>query len=101
MPLAFLTFIIKLYVVEVNSKESRTFLTIVILLSFQEKISQPFAVGIYKSTVFWDDWTVEQVMEADKVFGWGVSPIANFTRNGLVDLKVYGHGSQHGSNICA
>lgn len=71
------------------------------IISNSDKLLQPFAVGIYKSTVYWDDWTVEQVMQADKVFGWGISPIANFTRSGLVDLKVYGHWSQNGNNSCS
>ena len=65
------------------------------------KVSQPFAVGIYKSTMFWDDWAVKQVLEADKIKGWGISSVANFTRNGLVDLKVYSHTSQQDTNVCA
>ncbi|XP_071524036.1 sortilin-related receptor-like isoform X2 [Panulirus ornatus] len=70
------------------------------IISNSDKVMQPFAVGIYKSTLFWDDWSVFQVMQADKEFGWGIAPIANYTRKGLVDLKVFGHWSQQGSNSC-
>lgn len=65
-----------------------------------DKVMQPFALGVYKSLIFWDDWTVHQVLQADKELGIGVSPISNFTRKGLVDLKVFSHWSQQGSNAC-
>lgn len=61
---------------------------------------QPFAVGVYKSVLFWDDWQLKQVLQADKNFGWGISPIGNTSRSGLVDLKVFGHWSQQGTNAC-
>ncbi|XP_045625309.2 sortilin-related receptor isoform X2 [Procambarus clarkii] len=70
------------------------------IISHSEKVMQPFALGIYKSTVFWDDWTVYQVLQADKEHGWGIAPIANITRKGLVDLKVFGFLSQQGTNSC-
>ncbi|XP_042228900.1 sortilin-related receptor-like isoform X2 [Homarus americanus] len=70
------------------------------IISNSDKVMQPFALGIYKSTLFWDDWNVDQVLQADKESGWGIAPIANFTRTGLVDLKVFGHWSQLGNNSC-
>ncbi|KAK8747660.1 hypothetical protein OTU49_016520, partial [Cherax quadricarinatus] len=70
------------------------------IITNSDKVMQPFALGIYKSTVYWDDWTVYQVLQADKEFGWGIAPIANLTKKGLVDLKVFGHLSQVGNNSC-
>ena len=61
---------------------------------------QPFALGIYKNLLFWDDWTVHQVLQADKESGGVIMPIFNFTKTDLADLKVFGHWSQQGSNAC-
>ena len=68
--------------------------------NFQEKIQLPFAIGVYKSVMFWDDWKRHQVFQADKDHGWGIMPLSNSFRSGLVDLKVYGHWTQKGSNAC-
>ncbi|XP_069974716.1 sortilin-related receptor isoform X2 [Penaeus vannamei] len=70
------------------------------IISDSDKVIQPFAVGVYKSLLFWDDWQVHQVLQADKNFGWGISTVGNMSRSGLVDLKVFGHWSQQGSNAC-
>ncbi|KAF2366491.1 Sortilin N-terminal [Trinorchestia longiramus] len=61
---------------------------------------RPFAVGVHKSLVYWDDTVRQQVLRADKQHGWGVTPISNSSIEGLVDLKIYGHWSQNGSNPC-
>ncbi|XP_042893587.1 sortilin-related receptor-like isoform X2 [Penaeus japonicus] len=70
------------------------------IISDSDKVIQPFAVGVYKSLLFWDDWQVHQVLQADKNFGWGISTVGNMSRSGLVDLKVFGHWSQQGTNAC-
>ncbi|KAA0201571.1 hypothetical protein HAZT_HAZT001489, partial [Hyalella azteca] len=61
---------------------------------------RPFAVGIHKSLVYWDDTVRRQVLSADKQHGWGITPIANESIEGLVDLKIYAHWSQKGDNPC-
>ncbi|KAK7076324.1 Sortilin-related receptor [Halocaridina rubra] len=70
------------------------------IIDNSEKVMQPFALGVFKSLLFWDDWSVHQVLQADKETGLGISPISNYTRKGLVDLKVFGHFSQQGTNSC-
>uniref|UniRef100_A0A6A7G8W9 Sortilin-related receptor n=5 Tax=Hirondellea gigas TaxID=1518452 RepID=A0A6A7G8W9_9CRUS len=61
---------------------------------------RPFSVGVYKGLVYWDDPVRRKVLRADKLHGEIVSPIHNDTIGGLVDLKIYGHWSQKGSNAC-
>lgn len=63
-------------------------------------MKQPFAVGVYKSMVYWDDWTTQQILQAEKAHASSIKPINEKPMDGLVDLKVFGHWSQTGSNSC-
>ncbi|MCL4122654.1 UNVERIFIED_CONTAM: hypothetical protein GTU68_028010, partial [Idotea baltica] len=70
------------------------------VISDSENVRQPFAVGIYKSLLYWDDWNSFKIFRADKENGWNVTPLSDEPIIGLVDLKVFGHWSQTGSNAC-
>ncbi|XP_073946301.1 sortilin-related receptor-like isoform X2 [Choristoneura fumiferana] len=65
-----------------------------------EKVSHPFAVAVLKDKMYWDDWKAKSIFIADKDSGDNVITINN-SFSGLMDLKVFAHFIQHGSNACS
>ncbi|XP_063385358.1 sortilin-related receptor-like [Cydia fagiglandana] len=65
-----------------------------------EKVSHPFAVAVLKGKMYWDDWKAKSIFIADKDSGDNVITINN-SFSGLMDLKVFAHFVQHGSNACS
>lgn len=70
------------------------------VVSDVDVVSHPFAIAVFKTTMYWDDWKRNSIFSADKENFKGVEVIVKqFT--GLMDLKVYANGVQIGSNSCA
>ncbi|XP_072931091.1 uncharacterized protein RpS19a isoform X1 [Epargyreus clarus] len=65
-----------------------------------EKVTHPFAVAVLKDKMYWDDWKAKSIFFADKDTGANVITI-NDSFSGLMDLKVFAHFIQHGSNACS
>lgn len=71
-------------------------------------VSHPFAVAVFKDTLYWDDWKRNALFGADKDHvgnteagvGGAVRVLLN-DLGGAMDLKVYGHSLQTGTNQCA
>ncbi|KAG1664064.1 Sortilin-related receptor [Nymphon striatum] len=63
-------------------------------------VSHPFAVSVYKEWIYWDDWNIEGIMMANKHDGSGRGQLASDLWS-LMDLKVFSHSSQQGTNACA
>nr|XP_049700522.1 sortilin-related receptor isoform X1 [Helicoverpa armigera] len=64
------------------------------------RVTHPFAVAVLKDKMYWDDWKVKSIFVADKDSGSNVMTI-NDSFVGLMDLKVFAHFVQHGSNACS
>ncbi|KAK2708068.1 hypothetical protein QYM36_015679, partial [Artemia franciscana] len=62
--------------------------------------NHPFGVAVYKTVVYWNDWHSNAIYVADKYHGSGIRPVAT-KLNGLLDLKVYSHNLQQGTNACS
>ncbi|GBP23516.1 Sortilin-related receptor [Eumeta japonica] len=69
------------------------------ILWSDEKVSHPFAVAVLRDKMYWDDWKAKSIFIADKNSGSNVITI-NDSFSGLMDLKVFAHFIQHGSNAC-
>uniref|UniRef100_A0A646QCG5 Sortilin-related receptor n=1 Tax=Hemiscolopendra marginata TaxID=943146 RepID=A0A646QCG5_9MYRI len=69
------------------------------LLMSSSVIMHPFAIGIHKEWMYWDDWTQQSIMVADKLSGTGYKTIASGLR-GVMDLKIYNRHMQLGENLC-
>jgi sortilin-related receptor len=67
---------------------------------FQRYIEHPFAIAVFKDSMYWTDWKKSSVFLADKDHGAGVTTIASDLPN-LMDLKVFAHSVQEGTNACA
>ncbi|XP_058808716.1 sortilin-related receptor-like [Phymastichus coffea] len=63
-------------------------------------VSHPFAVAVFKDHMYWDDWKQSMIFYADKDHGAGVTS-TNGQLAGLMDLKVFAHSIQTGTNKCA
>lgn len=50
-------------------------------------MAHPFAVAVFKNTLYWDDWKQTAVFLADKDYGVGIVKIQSGLQ-GLMDLKV-------------
>jgi len=50
-------------------------------------VAHPFAVAVFKNTLYWDDWKQTSVFLADKDHGVGIVRIQSGLQ-GLMDLKV-------------
>jgi len=50
-------------------------------------VAHPFAVAVFKNTLYWDDWKQTSVFLADKDHGAGIVRIQSGLQ-GLMDLKV-------------
>uniref|UniRef100_T1H8D0 Sortilin-related receptor n=1 Tax=Rhodnius prolixus TaxID=13249 RepID=T1H8D0_RHOPR len=69
------------------------------VISNEARVAHPFSVAVYKDNLYWDDWNQNSIFVADKDLGIGIQPIA-LLFPGLMDLKVYAHGIQEGTNAC-
>ncbi|XP_053670657.1 sortilin-related receptor-like [Anopheles nili] len=63
-------------------------------------VQHPFAVAVLKDVMYWDDWKQNSVFSADKDHGIMVKLVADNMAN-LMDMKVYGHTIQMGTNGCS
>ncbi|CAG9863395.1 unnamed protein product [Phyllotreta striolata] len=70
------------------------------VISDNEVVTHPFAISVFKNNMFWDDWKRNSIYSADKDNFKGVEVILKLMP-GLMDLKVFAHGVQIGSNKCA
>ncbi|XP_012284613.1 sortilin-related receptor [Orussus abietinus] len=70
------------------------------IISEDERVSHPFAVAVFKDNMYWDDWKQSMIFEADKDHGFGIAKILGHLP-GLMDLKVFAHSVQTGTNMCA
>lgn len=70
------------------------------IISKNERVSHPFAVAVFKDNMYWDDWKQSMIFVADKDHGVGITTILGHLP-GLMDLKVFAHSMQHGTNECA
>jgi sortilin-related receptor len=64
------------------------------------RVAHPFAVAVHKDLMYWDDWKVNSVFNADKDHGIMITTIATDMTN-LMDLKIYAHSIQDGANACS
>ncbi|CAH0400220.1 unnamed protein product [Chilo suppressalis] len=64
-----------------------------------ETVSHPFAVAVLKDKMYWDDWKAKSIFVADKNTGMDILTV-NDSFTGLMDLKVFAHFMQQGSNGC-
>ncbi|KAF7992430.1 hypothetical protein HCN44_001755 [Aphidius gifuensis] len=70
------------------------------IISDDERVSHPFAVAVFKDNMYWDDWKQSMIFLADKNHGAGVTSTFGML-TGLMDLKVFAHSVQTGTNKCA
>ncbi|XP_001688250.2 sortilin-related receptor [Anopheles gambiae] len=63
-------------------------------------VQHPFAVAVLKDVMYWDDWKQNSVFSADKDHGIMAKLVAENMTN-LMDMKVYGHTIQVGTNACS
>ncbi|KAK6642297.1 hypothetical protein RUM44_014020 [Polyplax serrata] len=64
-----------------------------------ERVSHPFGVAVFKDYVYWDDWKQSNIFYADKDHGISVHPVLEKIF-GPMDLKVFAHSFQEGTNRC-
>nr|XP_018900989.1 PREDICTED: sortilin-related receptor-like isoform X1 [Bemisia tabaci] len=69
------------------------------IISSDERVSHPFAVAVFKDLMYWDDWKANSIFRADKDHGYGIQNVAS-NLTGLMDLKLYAHSIQEGTNRC-
>lgn len=70
------------------------------ILDQDNRVAHPFAVGVYKDLMYWDDWKMNSVFSADKDHGIMIRTLAENMPT-LMDLKVYAHSIQTGTNACS
>uniref|UniRef100_A0A1B0DIT9 Sortilin n=2 Tax=Phlebotomus papatasi TaxID=29031 RepID=A0A1B0DIT9_PHLPP len=70
------------------------------ILEQDPRVAHPFAVAVYKDLMYWDDWKMDSVFSADKDKGIIIHSIAEEMTT-LMDLKVYAHAIQEGTNACS
>lgn len=70
------------------------------IFSNDQRVTHPFAVAVLKDKMYWDDWKEKSIFVADKDSGMNVMTI-NDSFVGLMDLKVFAHFVQYGSNACS
>lgn len=70
------------------------------IIGNDDRVTHPFAVAVLKDKMYWDDWKEKSIFIADKDTGGNVITI-NDSFSGLMDLKVFAHFIQHGSNACS
>ncbi|XP_043466543.1 sortilin-related receptor-like isoform X3 [Leptopilina heterotoma] len=69
------------------------------IISQDERVSHPFAVAVLKDNMYWDDWKQSMIFTADKDHGRKITTIIG-QLTGLMDLKVFAHSVQTGTNPC-
>lgn len=70
------------------------------VLQSDKRVEHPFAVAIFKDTMYWDDWKMNAIFAADKSSGMQIQTVIGDLSN-LMDLKLYGHSLQEGQNACS
>ncbi|XP_026686698.1 sortilin-related receptor [Diaphorina citri] len=68
------------------------------IISSDERVAHPFAVGVFKDLIYWDDWKANAVFMADKDTGHGITTLMD-QLPGPMDLKIF--ALQEGTNKCA
>ncbi|XP_023026610.2 sortilin-related receptor [Leptinotarsa decemlineata] len=63
-------------------------------------VFHPFAIAVFKNDMYWDDWERNSIFSADKDNFKGVEVVLQ-QMPGLMDLKVFAHGIQIGTNKCS
>lgn len=63
-------------------------------------VSHPFAIAVFKDFMYWDDWKAKAIFYADKDHGSFIHTVAHDLAS-LMDLKVYSHSLQVGTNACS
>ncbi|CAH1280545.1 unnamed protein product [Diabrotica balteata] len=69
------------------------------VISNSDVVSHPFAIAVFKSNMYWDDWQLNSIFSSDKDTFKDVQVLLK-ERVGLMDLKVFAHGIQIGTNAC-
>lgn len=57
------------------------------IISKEDVVSHPFAVAVFKSQMYWDDWKRNAIFSSDKDIYTGVQVLVK-PLTGLMDLKV-------------
>ncbi|XP_039293247.1 sortilin-related receptor-like [Nilaparvata lugens] len=57
------------------------------VLSKDTRVAHPFAVAVFKGSMYWDDWKMASIFVADKDHGVGIQQVA-MDPQGLMDMKV-------------
>ncbi|VVC91851.1 unnamed protein product [Leptidea sinapis] len=70
------------------------------ILWHDRKVFHPFAIAVLKDKMYWDDWQAKSIFMADKDTGANAITIDDSFTD-LMDLKVFAHFMQHGSNACS
>lgn len=70
------------------------------IIANDERVSHPFAVAVFKDNMYWDDWKQSMIFVANKDHGVGIATIIGQLA-GLMDLKIFAHSVQIGTNACA
>lgn len=71
----------------------------ILVVQQDARVDHPFAVGVFKDQIYWDDWKMNSIFEANKDHGIMIHAIQEQMEN-LMDLKVFAHSIQEGSNAC-
>ncbi|KAK4886327.1 hypothetical protein RN001_002598 [Aquatica leii] len=69
------------------------------IIKDNDLVSHPFAVAVFKDNMYWDDWKQNAVFSADKDNGIAIKLLLKELQ-GLMDLKVFAHSLQEGTNGC-
>ena len=69
------------------------------VLSNNPHVKHPFAVGIHKDLMYWDDWNTKSVYFANKNSGRGIVEIQT-NMAGSMDLKVFTKLHRTGTTAC-
>ncbi|XP_072048711.1 LOW QUALITY PROTEIN: sortilin-related receptor-like [Amphiura filiformis] len=64
-----------------------------------ENVPHPYAIGVYKNLIYWDDWSQEAILKANKYDGSHRETVLEHLE-GIMDLKVFHNASQQGDNPC-
>lgn len=64
------------------------------------RVAHPFAVAVFKDSMYWDDWKMNSIFTADKDQGIMTRVIAE-DMSSLMDVKIFAHSIQEGSNACS
>lgn len=66
----------------------------------EKRLSHPFSVAVFKDLMYWDDWEQKRIFFADKDHGVSMQTLTSAIE-GLMDIKVFAHGVQEGTNVCS